>query len=309
MRTSRRQFLGQLSLAAAASASAGITGCASYGTSKNGPFKISLAEWSLHLALNAKRMTNLDFPVMARREFGISAVEFVNQFWMDKAQDASYLAELKTRCEGEGVHCVLIMCDREGNLGDPDTAKRTKAVENHRKWAEAAKYLGCHSIRVNAATGNTGSFEEQQKRAADGLRHLAEFAAPLKIGVIVENHGGLSSNGAWLAGVMRMVGLPNCGTLPDFGNFILDRQTGEEYDRYKGVAELMPFAKGVSAKTHDFDAKGNETHTDYRRMMRIVKAAGYKGHVGIEYEGKTLSEPDGIRATKALLERVFAERA
>jgi L-ribulose-5-phosphate 3-epimerase len=306
--SNRRTFLGQAGALIAGAAAAGLSGCASGSLGRRSLFKISLAEWSLHKAIrDEKTMTTLDFPVVARREFGLDAVEYVNQLFMDKAKDAGYLAELKSRCDGEGVRSLLIMCDREGNLGDPDTAKRRQAVENHHKWAEAARHLGCHSIRVNAATGNTGSYEEQQQRAADGLRQLSEFAAPLKLNVIVENHGGLSSNGTWLAGVMRLVGLPNCGTLPDFGNFVIDRQTGEEYDRYKGTAELMPFARGVSAKSHDFDANGNEVHTDYRRMMRIVLAAGYRGFVGIEYEGSQLGERQGIRATKELLEKVREE--
>jgi sugar phosphate isomerase/epimerase len=192
------------------------------------------------------------------------------------------------------------MIDGEGDLGHADEAQRTKAVENHYKWVEAAKQLGCHSIRVNAKS--SGSFEEQQERAADGLRRLSEFGDQHGINVIVENHGGLSSNGEWLAGTIKKANHPRCGTLPDFGNFRISKD--EEYDRYKGVQELMPFAKGVSAKSHEFDAHGNETKTDYVKMLKIVLDAGYHGYVGIEYEGKTLSEPDGIMATKALLERV-----
>jgi L-ribulose-5-phosphate 3-epimerase len=195
------------------------------------------------------------------------------------------------------------MCDGEGNLGDPDGMARTQAVENHYRWVEAAKYLGCHSIRVNARS--QGSPEEQREFAVDGLRRLTEFAAEREINVIVENHGGISSNGEWLASVMKAVDHPRCGTLPDFGNFRIAE--GETYDRYKGVAELMPFAKGVSAKSNDFDANGNEVNIDYVRMMRIVLDAGYHGRVGIEYEGRELSEPDGIRATKRLLEKVRSQ--
>jgi sugar phosphate isomerase/epimerase len=224
---------------------------------------------------------------------------------MDRATDASYLAELKKITAGEGITNVLIMCDLEGDLGDADEKKRQQAVQNHYKWVEAAKVLGCHSIRVNARA--TGTPDEQMDRAADGLRKLCEFAAQHGLNVIVENHGGLSSNGAWLAGTIRKVGLKNCGTLPDFGNFTIDKTTGEEYDRYKGVQEMMPFAKGVSAKSHDFDAAGNETHTDYRRMMKIVLAAGYHGHLGIEYEGVSLDEYAGVRATKKLLETIRDE--
>ena len=263
-------------------------------------FGISLAQWSLHRALRAKRLDNLDFAAAARNDYGIDAVEYVNQFFRDKAGDEAYIARMKQRADDAGVRSLLIMIDGEGRLGDPDGAKRTRAVENHRKWLSAAKALGCHSIRVNAAS--TGTFDEQQKLAADGLARLTELGANLDLGVIVENHGGLSSHGEWLAGVIRMVDMPNCGTLPDFGNFHLGG--GKQYDRYKGVAELMPFAKAVSAKSYDFDENGEETHTDYLRMMRIVTAAGYHGRVGIEYEGSRLSEPEGIRATKRLLERV-----
>ncbi|MCU0585650.1 MAG: sugar phosphate isomerase/epimerase, partial [Desulfobacterales bacterium] len=265
-------------------------------------FKISLAEWSLHRALRANQLTNLDFPKVARGEFGIEAVEYVNQFFKDKATDRAYLSELKGICDGEGVRSVLIMCDGEGQLGDPDEARRRQAVENHHKWVSAAQELGCHSIRVNAATGGQGSYEEQQKRAADGLHALADYATPFNINVIVENHGGLSSDGAWLAGVMKRVNLPNCGTLPDFGNFRLGE--GKEYDRYQGTKELMPFAKGVSAKSYDFDKEGNETTIDYPRMLKIVMQAGYHGYIGIEYEGSRLDEYEGIRATQRLLERV-----
>lgn len=266
-------------------------------------FKISLAQWSLHKALFAKQMKNTDFPVMAKKDFGIDGVEWVNQFWKDKATDAAYVAELKKICEGEGVTSVLIMCDGEGHLGDPDDAARGKAVDNHKKWIEAAKALGCHSIRVNAHTAGKGTREEQAKRAVDGLRRLSEVAAPYQIGVIVENHGQLSSDGGWLAGVMKDVGLKNCGTLPDFGNFRLDGNA--EYDRYKGVDELMPYAKGVSAKSHDFNEAGEETHTDYHKMLDIVvKKHGWHGFIGIEYEGSKLGEVEGIKATKALLEKV-----
>ena len=263
-------------------------------------FRISLAQWSLHRALFGGGLDTLDFPKTARQDYGIEGVEYVNTFFKDKAQDTAYLADLSKRADDEGVTNLLIMCDGLGNLGDPDAAARTKAVENHFPWVEAAKRLGCHSIRVNA--GSKGTFEEQQKLAADGLSRLADYAAQMTMSVIVENHGGLSSNGVWLAGVMRMVDKPNCGTLPDFGNF-------HDYDRYRGMEELMPFAKGVSAKSHEFDDAGNEVRTDYTRMIKLMLAAGYHGWVGIEYEGKGLSEPEGIRATKRLLERVRSELA
>ena len=296
MKLTRRDFL--TTTAAGLAAAPALAWSQRPQTSGRPPlFKISLAQWSLHRELRAKTLDHLDFAKTARG-FGIEAVEYVNTFFKDKARDAAYLKEMNTRAAGEGVTQWLIMCAGEGNLGDPDQAKRLTAVENHRKWVEAAKALGCATIRVNAAS--SGTFEEQQKLAADGLRKLTEIGASMDINVVVENHGGLSSNGQWLAGVMKMVGHPRCGTLPDFGNFY-------EYDRYQGVADLMPFAKAVSAKSHEFDAEGNDTNKDYRRLMKIVLDAGYRNWVGIEYEGEKLPEREGILKTKQLLERVRDE--
>jgi sugar phosphate isomerase/epimerase len=234
-------------------------------------------------------------------------VEYVNQFFKDKAKDEKYLGELKKIAKNERVDNVLIMCDGEGMLGHPDKEERIKTVENHKKWVDAAAFLGCHSIRVNAAS--RGEYDEQQKYAADGLHLLCEYADAKKINVIVENHGGLSSNADWLVGVMKLVDHKRVGTLPDFGNFVINRQTGEEYDRYKGMELLMPYAKGVSAKSWAFDAEGNETKMDFYRLMKIVKDSGYKGYVDVEYEGSELSERDGVIATKKLLEKVFAQLA
>lgn len=270
-------------------------------------FKISLAEWSLNKQLFAGKMTNLDFPARAKNDFGIEAVEYVNQFFKDKAQDRAYLSELKTRCEDLGVKSVLIMCDGEGGLGDTREAARIKTVDNHKKWVEAAQFLGCHAIRVNAY--GEGSREAVAAAATQGLASLAQFARDYNISVIVENHGGYSSDGKWLTDVIANTNMDNCGTLPDFGNFCLKQENNtcvEWYDRYLGTKQMMPYAKGVSAKSHDFDEAGNCVETDYDRMLRIVKDAGYTGHIGIEYEGSKLSEEEGIMATKALLQRVGA---
>ena len=275
-------------------------------------FEISLAEWSFHKALFANKMTNLDFPVVAKQQYGIGAVEYVNQFFKDKAKDTNYLNELLKRCNDNGVKNHLIMCDGEGELGDLDNTKRMQAVENHYKWVDAAKYLGCATIRVNAF--GEGSAEDVQKAAMDGIGRLAEYAAKENINVIVENHGHYTSNGEWMVGLMKGINRTNAGVLPDFNNFCVKREGGkpwggkclEEYDRYKGVAEMMPFAKGASAKTIDFDANGNCIETDYNRMLKIIKDSGFKGYLGIEYEGEKISEDEGVRKTKALLEKVAA---
>jgi L-ribulose-5-phosphate 3-epimerase len=302
--TSRRNFV---KTSAAFAAGSLLVSPAMAGMAKQkSPFKISLAEWSLNKTLFSNKMTNLDFPRFAS-EHGIKGLEYVNQFFKDKAKDQSYLAELKKICKNEGVENVLIMCDGEGMVGHPEKAEREKTLENHKKWIDAAKFLGCHSIRVNA--GSQGSFEEQQKLAADGLRMLGEYGEKQKINILVENHGGWSSHGEWLAGVMKLADHKRVGTLPDFGNFVINRQTGEEFDRYKGTELLMPYAKGVSAKSNEFDSEGNEANMDYLKLMKIVKDSGYKGWVGIEYEGSKLSEEEGIMATKRLLEKVFAQLA
>jgi L-ribulose-5-phosphate 3-epimerase len=302
----RREFLRRSAFfAAGAGAMAAVPGCASAaagGGGSAGPYSISLAEWSLHRTLRRGDLDPLEFPTITRERYGLGAVEYVNQFFMDRARDRAYLGQMKDRADSAGVRSLLIMCDGEGALGDPDESRRAQAVENHRKWLDAASYLGCHSIRVNAQS--SGSREEQERLAADGLHRLCEVAEDTGLNVIVENHGGLSSDGAWLSAVMRRVDHRLAGTLPDFGNFRVSENPERWYDRYQGVRELMPYAHAVSAKSHEFDAAGNETETDYHRMMRIVLDAGYRGYVGIEYEGDGLGEHEGILATLRLLERV-----
>ncbi len=296
----RREFLKHSALISGGLAFTGLGSSNLSGCKQSLHFKISLAEWSLHRSIKSGKIDHLEFCAVAKNEFGISAVEYVNTFFFEKAMDEFYLREMKKRSDDLNVKNLLIMCDNEGYLGDPDSARRTQAIENHYKWAEAARILGCHSIRVNARS--EGSYEDQIACAADGLRRLTEFTDSIDINTIVENHGGLSSNGKWLSAVMKKVNHPRVGTLPDFGNF---RIKGDEwYDRYEGVQELMPYAKAVSAKSHEFDGDGNETATDYFKMMKIVLDAGYNGFVGIEYEGNAHTEMDGIRLTLELLKKV-----
>lgn len=262
-------------------------------------FRISLAQWSLNRLHFSGKLDNLDFAKVTR-EMGIDAVEYVNQFFMDKATDMAYLREMKSRADGEGVRSVLIMCDREGRLGDPDEAKRMESVEKHYKWVEAAKYLGCDSIRVNGYS--EGSYEEQLNLVADGLRKLAEYGDQYDINVIIENHGGYSSNGKWLAAVMEKADHPRVGTLPDFGNFRIDRDT--DYNAYQGVEELMPYAKGVSVKIRSTDGNGNQIDVDMMRMMKIVLDAGWRGYCGIEHTGPEGKEYESVIAVRKDLERV-----
>lgn len=311
MNQNRRHFLQTGALAAAGILGGNLTSFAKEAASKEPLYKISLAQWSLNRRFfnrGEEPLDNLDFAKTARG-FGIDAIEYVNQMFLDKGNDQAYLAEMKKRADDNGVKSVLIMCDREGNLGEPDEAKRNQAVENHYKWADAAKFLGCHAIRVNARSDAKLSYAEQMLLSADGLRKLTEYCDKLELNCIVENHGGLSSNGKWLVGVMETVDHPRCGTLPDFGNFRIEGDTW--YDRYLGVQEMMPYAKAVSAKAFDFEKGKKWTtintktgfETNFLRMMRIVLKAGYRGYVGIESEGPN-DQMEGVRKTVALLERV-----
>jgi len=292
-------------------------------------FQISLAQWSLHRtyfggaiddwqafgrllmespdSLLQGELNPMDFPEVAAG-YGINSIELVNTFYFSKGDDMAYWAEFKKKCDESGVTVGLIMCDALGNIGDSDPEARKAAVEKHYPWVDIANFLGAHSIRVNAA--GQGTPEELAVNAVDGLSKLGEYGASKGINIIVENHGGYSSDSKWLTGIMAKVGMNNVGTLPDFGNFCIEMGPEgcvKEYDRYQGIKELMPYAKGVSAKSHDFDEKGNEVEYDFLRIMKIVKESGFKGYVGIEYEGRQLSEDEGIKRTKALLEKVFKE--
>lgn len=275
-------------------------------------FKISLAQWSVHKQIWDKTLHPLDFAKKAK-SLGFEAVEYVNQLYNDEIARSSLdtvVKELKKRSKDEGVTNVLIMIDGEGDLAAATKGARDEAIALHSKWVDAAAELGAKSIRVNLfADSVNNDFEKWKDASTDGLGRLAQYAAKSNINVIVENHGGMSSDAGKLTDVIKAINLANCGTLPDFGNFCVKREGGErwgspcidEYDKYKGVLEMMPFAHGVSAKTYDFDAEGNETTIDYFKMLKIVKEAGYTGHIGIEYEGERLSEEQGIAATKALL--------
>lgn len=305
--TTRREFLRTAGAMVAAGGAFAASARAVFAAKEAPPLKISLGEWSLHRALFGGQLKHLDVAKTIKRDFGIDALEYSAQFFKDRVTDKSYLNALRQQATDHGVNAVLITVDNEGILGDPDAKQRQQAVENHRKWIDAARVLGCESIRVNPYSDDKLPADEQAKLLVDGLSQLVDVGAKSNVNVIVENHGHMSSNGEWLAGVVKTVNRPTCGTLPDFGNFHLDG--GKQYDRYQGMAELIPYAKGVSAKSYDFDADGNETTIDYRRMLKIVADAGYHGYLGVEYEGPRLSEPEGILATKKLIETVYRELA
>ena len=296
----RRTFLHQTTLLAAASLAPRV-----FAADKEPLFRLSLAEWSLHRSLYAGKIQHLDFPRVAKKDYDFDAIELVNSFFKDNARDAAYLREFKRNADDLGVKTLLIMCDGEGEIGSPDAKKQAEAVENHRRWLDVAAALGCHSIRLNAAGGGGGTPEDQAARTADGLRRLCDLAAPMKLNVLVENHIGLSCNAAWLAGVIKRVNLPNCGTLVDFQNF--DLPGGKRYDPSTGVSELVPFAKAVSAQTYEFDADGQPRGADFRRLLKIVVDSGYRGFIEVEFSGERIPESEGIRKSRQLLEKLRDE--
>jgi len=272
-------------------------------------FKLSLAQWSLSKPIHSGEMDPMDFAEKAN-EMGFDGIEYVSQLYtpiLEKGESSevamkNLLDSLKAKSERYNVKNILIMVDNEGDLATPNEKERNLAVENHKKWVDAAQFLECHSVRVNLF----GSSDEKiwKDNSIESLKKLGEYASTRGINVLVENHGNLTSNAKLLVEVMEGVNLPNVGTLPDFGNFCIkheDNKCTEEYPRYQGIEEMMPFAKAVSAKSYDFNAEGQETTMDYQKILKIVKDAGYTGFIGVEYEGNRLSAEEGIMATKKLL--------
>lgn len=272
--------------------------------------KISLAQWSLHRSFRDGTHDPKQFASIAQNTYKLDAIEYVNGFFTDRSQDEKFWQEMRERASDVGVLNLLMMVDDEGDLGVADDASRKTAVENHYKWVNAASILGCHSVRVNAF----GEADRSAYRAAivDGMGQLAEYAAQSNIHIVIENHGLFSSDAALISGIIREVNMPNFGSFPDFGNWCLSAKWGstqgdceQAYDRYLGVKELLPYAKAVSAKSYNFNAKGEDTKIDYYRMLKIVKESDYDGYIGIEYEGVELGEHEGILTTRHLLEKAW----
>ncbi len=274
--------------------------------------KLSLAQWSLNRALFDGTLKAIDFP-RKTTEFGINAVEYVNQFYIDHATDVSYLKSLKLITDNLNISNLLIMVDDEGHLGDVNDKNRKQAVSNHYKWIDAARILGCHSIRVNAFGSQIA--DELKSALIDGLGQLSDYGAQAGINVLIENHGYHSSNPDFVVDVIKQVDSPYLGTLPDFGNWCQDIEWGstmenkcpQDYDIYDGLSKFLPYAKGVSAKSYNFDDDGYQKDIDYKKMLQIVKSSDFAGYIGIEYEGDVLSEEQGIIATKNLITEVWQE--
>ncbi len=313
--SNRRKFLKNSALSSAALLSSSITFLSSCSNDtpkkliKMKDLNISLAQWSLNEAFFAGDLDPNNFAAIAKKDYGINAIEYVNQFYKEKGNDEKFWNGLRAKADQVGVQSLLIMVDDEGDLGDASEEKIQQSVENHYKWVNAAKILGCHSIRVNAF--GEGSKEEVGKALVQGLGKLAEYGAKEKINILIENHGLYSSDANFIVDIIKQVDNPYLGTLPDFGNWCLNAKWGsisdnkctESFDIYSGVSNFLPYAKGVSAKAYQFDERGNETSIDYIKMLAIVKANGFDGFVGIEYEGKDMTPPEGIKATKTLLEK------
>ena len=306
----RRTFIKKTALAATAISMP--TFYASGINSENNMPKISLAQWSLNRAFFGKTLNPVDFASIAKNDYNISAIEYVNQFYTANATDEKFWNEMANRASDAGVQSLIMMVDEEEKLGDSNVIKRKKAVEDHFKWINAAKLLGCHSIRVNAF--GAGSLEELKGSLTDGLGQLTEYAAKEKINVILENHGLHTSNADFMVDLIKEVNSPFLGTLPDFGNWCLSAEWGSTqtvkncidiYPPQEGLSKFLPYAKGVSAKSYVFDSNGNETVIEYPKLLSIVKNSDFDGHIGIEFEGENMEEPAGIKATKALIERVW----
>ncbi|MFS4482339.1 sugar phosphate isomerase/epimerase family protein [Hyunsoonleella sp. 2307UL5-6] len=276
-------------------------------------FKLSLAQWSLNREVREQGISPFLFAQSAK-DMGFEGVEYVSQLYTKEVEKLGFdrvIDSLKILSESVGVENVLIMVDHEGDLADPDLEKRNLAVENHKKWVDAAQKLGAHAIRVN--TFGTNDPELWKEAVVDGLKKLATYAATKNINVLCENHGWLSSDAPKLVDAIKTVNMDNCGTLPDFGNWCIKRAKGENWgdcleeypDKYEGIKIMLPLAKAISAKCYDFDDAGNETTIDFAHMMSLIKASGYKGYISVEYEGKVLAERKGILAAKELLLKHF----
>tara|TARA_B100000686_G_C16806734_1_gene991681 strand:- start:26180 stop:27148 length:969 start_codon:yes stop_codon:yes gene_type:complete len=319
----RKRFLNRITYAGLGLTAIGFSSCRndvkkeiSAKNAKKPFFKLSLAQWSIHNMIAKGEISPYSFAEIAKK-WGFEGLEYVNSLYQDIMKSTNKNEELKSFVSKNNalalehnLNNLLIMIDDEGNLSDSNKSARVLAIENHKPWVEAASKMGCHSIRVNLH-GSTNNIDAWKETSKESLTELSDFAMNYKINIIVENHGGFSSNADFLMEVINGVNKENCGTLPDFGNFCISGKWGSssgecdnEYDKYLGVKKLMPKAFAVSAKSYDFDDEGYEKNIDYKRMLDIVKAANYSGYIGVEYEGSRLSEKNGTIATKDLLLKI-----
>lgn len=249
---------------------------------------ISLAQWSLVDEIRAGQWKTLDFPRIAREDLGINGIEFVNTLF--EVPTMNYLNKLKKNAEDHGVAMVLIMVDDEGDGCSPTKEGRRQFEINHRKWVDAAHYLGCHAIRTNCRGPKNVLKEDALKWAAETYNMLLEYAVPAKISVVVENHGGLSNDPDWMVALMKEVNNLYFGTYPDW------RQPGDDFDNYDYLLKTLPYAGGMSYRnqpTEELTAK----------MIKLSKDSGYRGWYGIESSGR-----EEIKKGKELLKKYLFDQ-
>lgn len=238
--------------------------------------KISLATWSIVRSHRAGVWKLPDVARICREDFGIDGIEYVTGFF--DSVNYGYLQSLNRQAEEHGVENVLIMVDGEGPMVAEEKSERMQAAINHRKWVDIAGYLGCHAIRCNAFGGGPTYDEDPDsiQRAAESFSALVEYAREFEINIIIENHGGLSSDPRWLPDLCQAMDSNHFGLLPDYGNYNLD-----EVNVYEAIDQAMPYAKGVSVKA-GWQPDGSHPQYDVERLLGISLESGYSGYWGIE---------------------------
>jgi len=254
-------------------------------------FQVGIQEYTFHRWIGRK-LDHLDYPALCKEKLGITHIEYWNRPFGGKHTDKKYVGELVKRTTGEGMKNVLILVDAKNQLDDANKDQRDKAVDEHKGWIDCAAQLGCDAVRVNCRSG--GNPEANLKNAGDGVGRLCDYAKDTKVKVVIEPHGGHSQNPDWLLKAMKALDRTNAGILPDFNNF-------GRYDRYDAVTKTLPFAPAVCAKALKFDDKGNETRTDYFRMLKIVYDSDFSGVITIEFEGGGIDPIEGSLMTKKLI--------
>ena len=293
---------------------------------------IALQVYSFAPELLQGKFQILDFPRIIRNDYNISGAEYWSIAFLGKEKDNEFIKSLRNNSKEFGVDNLIILVDnidiqtmKSGpSLASSIKTERDSAIDFHKQWVEVAKEIGCHSIRVNLR-----SKEDDNKKILDNssksLHELIEFSKNYKINIVVENHGGITGDADWMVDLMENINSKYLGTLPDFGssNFCVNKgeldlegitnRCENQYDKYDGVKKLMPYAKGVSAKSHNFNEEGEELSTDFSRMIKIISESDYDGYITIEYEGAIMSmygqgenylnSNEGIIATKKLIEK------
>jgi L-ribulose-5-phosphate 3-epimerase len=317
---SRRDLLGG---AAAAAMAAFLTGTHSTHAAPASD-EISLAAWSLVRSFRNGKWKLVDLPRICRENLGIGALEFVNQFFENPV--LQYLQTVKRAGKQYEVKFVRIMVDGEGEMAAVEKKDRLASARAHRKWVDIAYELGCADIRCNMRGGTPDWKNDKDlvKRAAEAFNDLLEYARPANIDILIENHGGASSDPDTLVAVMKAVNNPHFGTLPDYGNVNL----GD--DRYEVMRKILPYAKGVSVKAA-WTADGNNVFGDLEKLIKITQESGFHGFWGIESSYNLLrgqprpgerpaapppappeqvwaDELKGVQMTKAVLERTVLKK-